>query len=95
MDALYIINLKSKEILLAKEFFTKDNNIKIQIFLSEIQNILKEEISPIININNSIFIYKHLNSVQSKNTDESNIMLVALVSQDVNNFYLIKYKNRF
>ncbi len=84
MDALYILNLKSKEILLAKEFCNKDNNIKIQIFLSEIHNILKEEISPLINICNSIFIYKHLNSIQNKNSsDENNIMLVSLISQDV------------
>lgn len=84
MDALYIVDLKSKEILLSKEFNDKDNNIKIQIFLGEIKNILKEEISPIINISDSIFIYKILNSQINKNaSDDSNIMLIALVSEDV------------
>ena len=87
MDALYILNLKSKEILLTKEYSDKDNKIKLQIFLSEINNILKEEISPIINIDNSIFIYKILSSSES-NTEDSNIMLVSLLSEDVINYLI-------
>jgi len=83
MDALYIINIKSKEILLIKEYSDKDNKTKLQIFLSEINNILKEEISPIINIDNSIFIYKILSSSEN-NTEDSNLMLVSLLSEDVN-----------
>jgi len=89
MDALYIVNLKAKEVLLAKEFNDNENNLKMQIFLSEIENILKEETSPIINISNSIFIYKELNSLQKRiGNEESYIMLVALVNQDVNNSIL-------
>ena len=83
----YILNLKSKEILLTKEYSDKDNKIKLQIFLSEINNILKEEISPIINIDNSIFIYKILSSSES-NTEDSNIMLVSLLSEDVINYLI-------
>ena len=58
MDALYFINIKSKEVLISKEFNQRDNNIKIHIFLAELENLLKEEISPIINISNTIFLYK-------------------------------------
>lgn len=90
MDALYIINSKSKEILLTKEYSDKDNKTKLQIFLSEINNILKEEISPIINIDNSIFIYKILSSSEN-NTEDSNLMLVSLLSEDVK----IKIKFRY
>ena len=86
MDALYFINIKSKEVLISKEFNQRDNNIKIHIFLAELENLLKEEISPIINISNTIFLYKILNSNEHKNqSDESNIMLVALLSEDVFN----------
>ena len=88
MDALFIINIKSKEILLTKEYQEKDNKTKLQIFLSEINNILKEEISPIINIDNSIFIYKILSSTENNNED-SNLMLVALLSEDVSNIKLL------
>jgi hypothetical protein len=83
MDALYILNVKTKEILLSKEYSDKDNKTKLQIFLSEINNILKEEISPIINIDNGIFIYKVLSSSQNSKED-SNLMLVSLLSEDVN-----------
>ena len=82
MDALYILNVKTKEILLSKEYSDKENKTKLQIFLSEINNILKEEISPIINIDNGIFIYKILSSSQN-NKEDSNLMLVSLLSEDV------------
>ncbi len=85
MDALYILNVKTKEILLSKEYSDKENKTKLQIFLSEINNILKEEISPIINIDNGIFIYKILSSSQN-NKEDSNLMLVSLLSEDVKKF---------
>jgi len=84
MDALFIINSKSKDILITKEFNNNDNILKMQIFLSEINNILKEDLSPIIIINNTIFLYKSIDSSNNKIClDDNNMFIVAIISQDV------------
>lgn len=75
MDALYIINSKTKEVLIAKEFSNTESHLKLQVFLMDFNKIQKNEKSPFILINKTIFLY-HQNIVHD-------IVYIALVSEDV------------
>ena len=72
MDALYILNFKSNEVLLSKEFRENENHLKLQIFIIESDNIFKSEKSPFIRINDTIFIY----------FKENSILYLSLISED-------------
>jgi hypothetical protein len=78
MDALYIINAKNKDVLISKEFKNKDNNLKLQLFLIEFNNIIKNEKSPFILIEGSIFVY-----LPQGDLDDETVIYIALVTDDV------------
>ena len=53
MDALYIIFIKNQEILYKKEYKENDNNLKLQLFLMEINEILKNQKSSYFILDNT------------------------------------------
>lgn len=79
MDALYIINFKNKDVLISKEFKLNNNNSKLQLFLQDLNSILKNEKSPFILIDGSIFVY-----LAQGDLDDETVIYVALISDDVN-----------
>jgi hypothetical protein len=81
MDALYFINTRTKQTLLFKEYKQNDNNLKLHLFLAELSNILIDEKSPFVLINNSIFIYY--------TTDDNEILYLSILSEDVYNINLV------
>lgn len=54
MDAIFIINLKLKEVILFKEFKENDNQSKVQAFL--MNNLPKHEKSPFVLVDNTLVI---------------------------------------
>src|SRR5690606_21859258 len=76
-----ILNSKTKDILLFKDFRENENHLKIQIFIMELNKILAEEKSPYIRINDTIFIY----------LQENGIIFLSLISEDnlTNSIYTI------
>ena len=74
MDALYIIFTKNQEILYKKEFKENDNNLKLQLFLMEINEILKNQKSPYLLLDNTFFLFLE--------EPKSGIIYLSLVSED-------------
>jgi hypothetical protein len=76
MDSIYIINKRTKQILLFKEF-KADTDCKIQLFIDNYQNIINLEKSPYANFQNNIFVYL------PNNDNDDEILYLAIISQDV------------
>lgn len=90
MDALYLINAKTHEIIITKEYKENENNLKVQIFLMEFNKIKKNEKSPFVLINNTIFVYLQNNDNTNESQNNNNdILLLSLISEDV--FMLYNY----
>jgi hypothetical protein len=86
MDAIYIISTKTQDIIVSKEFKNGDtsneNNLKLQIFLMEINKILgNNSKSPYLLINNTFFLF----------LEYADIIYLALVSENnlINSIYKI------
>jgi hypothetical protein len=82
MDALYIIFRKNQEILLKKEFKENENNLKLQLFMMEINEILMNQKSPYLLLDKTFFIF-----LEEPN---SGIIYLSLVSED--NLIISVYK---
>jgi hypothetical protein len=74
MDALYIIFRKNQEILLKKEFKDNENNLKLQLFLMEINDIIINQKSPFLLLDKTFFIFFE--------EPNSGIIYLSLVSED-------------
>jgi hypothetical protein len=74
MDALYILFTKNQEILYKKEYKEYDNNLKLQLFLMEINEILKNQKSPYLLLDNTFFLFME--------EPKSGIIYLSLVSED-------------
>ena len=74
MDALYIIFRKNQEILLKKEFKDNENNLKLQLFLMEINDIIINQKSPFLMLDKTFFIFFE--------EPNSGIIYLSLVSED-------------
>jgi hypothetical protein len=90
MDALYILNSKTNDVLLSKEFRENENHLKLQKFLIEFKSInpLSEK-SPYIKIDETIFIYLEESADQYTNSIDSPILYLVLLSEDnlINSIY--------
>jgi hypothetical protein len=90
MDALYILNSKTNDVLLSKEFRENENHLKLQKFLIEFKSInpLSEK-SPYIKIDETIFIYLEESGDQYTNSLDSPILYLVLLSEDnlINSIY--------
>lgn len=75
MDSFFIINAKTKEVLLFKEFNSKNNKSKVQSFLIELDHIINTPApSPYVLIDDTFFIYY--------TTESNDILYLCLVTQD-------------
>lgn len=79
MDALYIINAKNKDVLLFKEYKNvSENHLKLQLFLSDMNLIFKNEKSPFVLINGSVFVH-----LLSSELEDESLIYLAVISNDV------------
>ena len=91
MESFFIISLKSKEILLTKEFVSSNNKEVIQKFILNISDILLnnkiEKYSPLYKIDNKLIIFLPIKEIKERN----NYDLIYVLITSENEIYVPSY----
>ena len=86
METFFIISLKSKEILLTKEFIESNNKEIIQKFILNITDILlnnnTENYSPIYKISNKLIIYLPIKQEEINEKNDYDLIYVIITSDE-------------
>ncbi len=78
MDGIFIVNKRTKQILLYKEYKIDQDN-KISQFIDSFHTIINNERSPYVVIQDNIFTY-----IENNDSDDD-ILYISKLSQEVNN----------
>ena len=85
METFFIISLKSKEILLTKEFIESNNKEIIQKFILNISDILSnniEKYSPLYKIGNKLIIFLPIKHEEINEKNDYDLIYVIIISDE-------------